>query len=104
MQRRTLYDVRIIRSFCDEECRQLVLTGRHRALSAIARTAFGKLNLLESVQKLEAPRTPPGNHLGALLEVQDSTAFASTCRDVCVLDGMSEPHGMLKPLTITGGS
>ena len=51
----------MIRSFADEETRQLWLAGRSRKFGRIARTAARKLEALDFATKLEDLKNPPGN-------------------------------------------
>ena len=56
----------MIRSFGDEETRELFETGRSRRYAAIADIAMRKLAQLDAAHTLEFLRSPPGNRLEAL--------------------------------------
>lgn len=56
----------MIRSFADEEARQLWLTGRSRKFGNIARIAARKLEAIDFAVKLEDLRDPPANRLEKL--------------------------------------
>jgi proteic killer suppression protein len=56
----------VIKSFRNEETRQLFLTGRSKKFGATARAALRKLNFLESASRLEELKDPPGNRLEKL--------------------------------------
>lgn len=56
----------MIRSFGDEETRELFETGRSRRYAAIADIAMRKLAQLDVAHTLEFLRSPPGNRLEAL--------------------------------------
>jgi proteic killer suppression protein len=56
----------VIRSFADEETRQLYLTGRSRKFGNIARVAVRKIQAVDFATVLEDLRNPPGNRLEKL--------------------------------------
>lgn len=56
----------MIRSFADEETRQLYLTGRSRKFGNIARAALRKIQAIDFAAALVDLKNPPGNHLEKL--------------------------------------
>jgi proteic killer suppression protein len=56
----------VIRSFADEETRQLYLTGKSRRFGNIARAAARKIEAVDFAKALDDLRNPPGNHLEKL--------------------------------------
>lgn len=56
----------MIRSFANEETRQLWLTGRSRRFGSIARIAARKLEAIDFAERTEDLRNPPGNRLEKL--------------------------------------
>ena len=56
----------MIRSFADEETREVWLTGRSRKFGNIAKLAARKLQTLDFAVKVEDLRNPPGNRLEKL--------------------------------------
>lgn len=56
----------MIRSFADEETRQLYLTGKSRRFGNIARAAARKIEAVDFAKALDDLRNPPGNHLEKL--------------------------------------
>ena len=56
----------MIRSFADEDTRQLWLTGRSRKFGNIARVALRKLQILSFAKRVEDLNSPPGNRLEKL--------------------------------------
>jgi proteic killer suppression protein len=55
-----------IRSFRDDNTRELHLTGRNRRWAAIAKVAVRKLDMLDAAQTLTDLLVPPANRLEAL--------------------------------------
>ena len=56
----------MIRSFADEETRQLWLTGKSRKFGNLAKVAVRKLQMLDFAVRLEDLRVPAGNRLERL--------------------------------------
>ena len=56
----------MIRSFADEDTRQLWLTGRSRRFGNIARVALRKLQIVGFASRVEDLNSPPGNRLEKL--------------------------------------
>jgi proteic killer suppression protein len=56
----------VIRSFADEDTRQLWLTGRSRRFGNIARAALRKLQLLSFAIRVDDLNSPRGNRLEKL--------------------------------------
>jgi len=57
----------MIRSFADKHTEQLYLTGRSKKLPPdVVRRAVRKLDLIDTVVKVDDLRVPPGNRLHAL--------------------------------------
>ncbi|CAH2606456.1 Toxin HigB-1 (plasmid) [Rhodovastum atsumiense] len=55
-----------IRSFRDDDTRELHLIGRNRRWAAIAKVAVRKLDMLDAAAALNDLRVPPANRLEAL--------------------------------------
>jgi len=56
----------VIRSFGSKTTEALFETGRHRSFGTASSVAFRKLKQLDTVQKLDELRIPPGNRLELL--------------------------------------
>ena len=56
----------MIRSFADEDTRQLWLTGRSRKFANIARAALRKLQILSFASRVDELNSPGGNRLEKL--------------------------------------
>jgi len=56
----------MIRSFADEETRQLYLKGRSRKFGSIAKAATRKIQAVDFAVTPEDLKNPPGNHLEKL--------------------------------------
>jgi proteic killer suppression protein len=56
----------VIRSFADEDTRQLWLTGRSRKFGNIARPALRKLQIVSFAKRVDDLNVPPGNRLEKL--------------------------------------
>jgi proteic killer suppression protein len=56
----------MIRSFGDNDTRQLYLTGRSRKFRSIAKATVRKIEAVDFAEAPEDLRNPPGNHLERL--------------------------------------
>jgi toxin HigB-1 len=56
----------VIRSFANEETRQLYLTGRSRKFGNIARVAVRRIEAIDYAVSVEDLKNPPGNRLEKL--------------------------------------